>query len=81
MFLPVIVFAVILTIPLIISFVLIRICHTDEILPQSRVSAAYWGSYAGATEPAGPGSIALHNPTMDSTAPTQLTKHAVSWHP
>lgn len=80
MFLPVVVFALILTVPLFISWILIRICHVDETLPQARVSASYWGRYAGATE-SGPSTIALHVPTIDRTAPTQIPPHAVSWHP
>lgn len=81
MFLPVIVFALILTVPLIISFILIRLCHIDETLPLARVSASYWGRYAGATDSVGSGTIALHDPTKELTAPTQIPTHAVSWHP
>ncbi|HEY9732707.1 MAG TPA: hypothetical protein V6C89_12390 [Drouetiella sp.] len=81
MFLPVVVFALILTVPLLISWVLIRICHIDETLPQARVSASYWGRYAGAAESVGPCTITLQDPTTDRTAPTQIPTHAVPWHP
>ena len=81
MFLPLFVFTLILMVPLIISLILIRLCHIDETLPQARVSAAYWGRYAGATEVAGAGTIALHDPTKDLAAPTKIPTHAVSWHP
>lgn len=81
MFLPVLVFAAILTLPIIISLILIKIVHIDETLPQARVPASYWGRYAGATEVLNAGTVALHDPTRDVTSPTNVPSHAVSWHP
>ncbi len=81
MFLPVITFALILTIPFIVSVILIRMCRIDETLTKSRVPVSYWGRYAGASESHGPSSIALHDPTLDATAQTRMPPHAVPWHP
>ncbi len=81
MFLPLFVFAFILMVPLVVSFILIRLCHIDETLPQARVAASYWGRYAGAVEAPGAGTVALHDPPKDLAAPTQIPTHALHWHP
>ncbi len=81
MFLPLFVFAFILMVPLVVSFILIRLCHIDETLPQARVPASYWGRYAGTVDAPGAGTVALHDPTKDLAAPTQIPTHALHWHP
>ncbi len=81
MFLPLFIFVAILIVPIIISLILIRIVHIDETIPQSHVSASYWGKYPGVGDAPYTGTIALHNPTINLDAPTKLPPHAVAWHP
>lgn len=79
---PEIIFVVVIMLPVIIAFMLLRLTAPSST-PKGFVNATYWGTYSGVSQKSSPyeGTIELKDTKAEEAVQNPTTKHAVNFHP